>query len=220
MSIRAASRYLKMTYKNTFNKFIWLGRQAKEYREKLSASATILFVDEMETIEHTKCKPLDIVIMVNQDMEILEANVAKMPAKGHLANFSVKKYGKRVDERENILKESFEKIRARLVAPPIKVLTDAKSSYRTFVQDYFSGATHEIHNRSQKEKDRHRNRLHEYEGKRAYDPMFCLNQRCAKLRSDIKRLARRSWCTTKKPDNLQMHLDIYLMQQHLAKLAA
>ena len=210
-----------MTYKNTFEKFLWLGKQAKEYKDKLKLEATLtIFIDEMETIEHTKCKPVSILMIVNAKMEILEAKAAIMPAKGRLANFSVKKYGKRIDDRNFVLRETLEDIKNKLPSPPIFILSDAKPSYATCIREYFPEARHDVHCRAQKEKDRHRDRLHEFEGKRRYDPMFKLNQRCAKLRSDIKRLVRRSWCTTKKIENLQLHLDLYIQQQHLQKQAA
>ena len=42
------------------------------------------------------------------------------------------------------------------------------------------------------------------------DPLFYINHSCAMLRDNLKRLSRRTWCTTKKLEQLQKHLDIYL----------
>ncbi|MBK7963583.1 MAG: hypothetical protein IPK04_21735 [Bdellovibrionales bacterium] len=75
----------------------------------------------------------------------------------------------------------------------------------------FPHSIYEVHNRADKE--RHRDRLHEKLHKKRFDPLFAVNQRCAKLRSDIRRLTRRSWCTTKKPENLQGQLDLYIVNQ-------
>ena len=210
-TIRDCARYLGMTYKNTFRKFHWLAKQAEEYKNKLKFNATELYFDEMETIEHTKCKPLAIFLFVNEKYEILEAKVARMPAKGKLSEFSKKKYGKRIDETSKIAEISFAQIKRKLKAPPKALLSDGKLSYQSLATKHFPKIPHFIHTRA--DKDRHRDRLHEIHHKKRYDPMFVINQRCAKLRSQIKRLARRSWCTTKKPENLQKHLDIFIAAQ-------
>ncbi len=54
----------------------------------------------METLEHTKCKPLSISLFVTEHYEILAAKVAQMPYKGKLAAISRKKYGIRADHRK------------------------------------------------------------------------------------------------------------------------
>jgi hypothetical protein len=210
-SLRACSRLLGMTYKNTFQKFLWLTEQAKLQKSKLQFEAEVLSFDEMETIHHTKCKPLSIAIAVNEKYQILDLQVAEMPAKGLLAEFSVKKYGPRRDDRDQVMGCMLSSLKEKLLSPPIKVQSDQKSSYRKHVLMNFPESVYETHNRS--EKERHRARLHEKIQKKQFDPMFALNQRCAKLRSDIKRLTRRSWCTTKRPENLQGHLDLYIVSQ-------
>ena len=210
-SIRASSRILGMTYKNTFNKFLWLMREAKKKKEIQKYYIQTLYFDEMETIHHTKCKPLSIALAVNEKYQILGMQVAEMPAKGRLAEFSVRKYGPRQDDREKALESLFEQVKAGALSMPALIKSDQKSSYQKFVERYFPRVVYETHSRA--EKERHREKLHERLHKRKYDPMFVLNQRCAKLRSDIRRLTRRSWCTTKRLENLQGHLDIYLMSQ-------
>lgn len=218
VTIRACSRILKMTYKNTYKKFLWLIQQVQIQKEKQNHSgqrnytARELYLDEMETIHHTKCKPLSIGIVVNERYEIMDLLVAQMPAKGRLAPFSVQKYGPRPDEREGMLRKLVEKVSQQLSSVPQVVRTDAKPSYKGLVRNFFPNSHHEIYNRV--EKERHREKLHEKLHKKIYDPMFVLNQRCAKLRSDIRRLTRRSWCTTKKIENLQGHLNLYVQSQY------
>ncbi len=211
VSIRASAQLLEMTYKNTYNKFLWLCEQAKAKKQKLQLTARSLQFDEMETIHHTKCKPLSIAIMVNENYQILSLEVAQIPAKGLLAQVSIKKYGIRPDEREDVLHKSFTELKKRLVTDIEELKSDAKPSYVKFPERYFNGVPHFCYSR--RDKDRHRDRLHEKFTKKVFDPLFALNQRCAKLRSDIKRLTRRSWCTTKKIENLQGHLDLYLVSQ-------
>ncbi len=55
--------------------------------------------DELQTIEHTKYKPLSVVMAVcKESRQIVGFQVSKMPATGHLAKLSRKKYGSRPDE--------------------------------------------------------------------------------------------------------------------------
>jgi transposase-like protein len=210
-SIRAAARTIGMTYKNTYQKFLWLTRQAQAQLKVQTYGCKVLQFDEMETIEHSKCKPLSVAIFVNENYQILSLKVARMPAKGKLSEISKKKYGFRVDEREEVLEKSFKELHESIKIFPMKIMSDGKSSYRKFVKKYFSRSKFEVHSRV--DKDRHRDRLHERLHKKVYDPMFALNQRCALLRSHVKRLTRRSWCTTKKKENLQGHLDLFVAQQ-------
>ncbi len=60
---------------------------------------TSLEFDDLETFEHTKCKPLSATIAVeSKTRRILGFRVARMPAKGLLAAISRKKYGYRKDD--------------------------------------------------------------------------------------------------------------------------
>ena len=42
-----------------------------------------------------------------------------------------------------------------------------------------------------------------------FDPLFALNHTAAMYRDRIKRLSRRTWCTTKRADRLQLLVDLY-----------
>lgn len=210
-SLRGCSRILQLTYKNTYNKFLWLTRLAKSHKQKLWFNAVEVQFDEMETIHHTKCKPLSIGIAVNEGYQILALQVAEMPAKGRLSDVSVRKYGPRNDDREEMIRGLLQGVSSRLNTQPILIKSDAKSSYKKHVKEVFPGVNYETYSRA--EKERTRDRLHETKQKKIFDPIFALNQRCAVLRSQIKRLTRRSWCTTKLPENLQGHLDLFIMMQ-------
>ena len=210
-SIRGASRILGMTYFNTYKKFLWLQTIVDIKKKTLKFSAKELQFDEMETIHHTKCKPLSIVLVVNESYELLEARVAEMPAKGKLAQFSVKKYGTRKDQRAEKMHEAFQSVKAKLLSQPTLIKSDAKPSYQKIVTTCFPKVPYVQFN--QAEKKRRLDRLHEKLSKRCFDPLFAVNHKCALLRSHIKRLTRRSWCTTKKPENLQLHLDLFIISQ-------
>ena len=55
----------------------------------------------------------------------------------------------------------------------------------------------------------------------AFDPLFLINHTCATLRANINRLIRKTWCTTKDPQRLKDHLDvfIYFYNEELLKKA-
>lgn len=208
--MRGIARILGLTRGSVDRKFLWLFNHISSLKIQTHSYVEDLYFDELESIEHTKLKPLSISVFVDQDYKILVAKVAKMPAKGRLARVSRMKYGPREDQREEVMKECFEQLKA---LSPLKVISDAKPSYKKYVDQYFTKSVYEVHN--QAEKERKRDRLHENFQKKAYDPMFRINQRFAKLRADIRRLTRRSWCTTKLQENLEKHLELYRVYNNL-----
>ena len=210
-SIRGISRMIGLTYKNTYNKFLWFRSLVEEEKKKLSYQAKKLQIDELETFHHTKCKPLSVVMVVNENHQLLEAKVAEMPAKGKLAAFSRKKYGYRKDERKEKISEALRSVKEKLKQSPVLIESDANPAYPNQVARYFSGVKFIQYNQSKKEK--HRLSLHETLHKKKFDPLFAVNHKCALLRRRLSRLARRTWCTTKKPENLQLHLDIFMVTQ-------
>lgn len=212
-SLRGAGRILGMTYNNTYKKFIWLKALVDIEKKRMQFKAEEIQFDEMETIHHTKCKPLSIVLAVNEMGLLLEAKVAEMPAKGRLAGFSFQKYGPRKDERNEKLHEVFQILKEKIEFTPQLIRSDSNWSYNKIVNTYFPMTEYIQHN--QAEKKRHQDRLHERLHKKRYDPLFKINHKCALLRSHIKRLTRRSWCTTKKPENLQLHLDLFIISQFI-----
>ena len=128
----------------------------------------------------------------------------RMPAKGHLAEISRKKYGPRANESSISIKKILDALPDSI--RPIVMKSDAKQAYKRLVAQRWPGLKYEVHVRKP---DKIKELLFLNYEKKRFDPMFALNQRCAKLRDDIKRLARKNWCTTKKPENLSKHLMIY-----------
>ncbi len=207
-SLRGSARILGLSYSKTYKKFLWLKRVGDHHKAKLTFSAKKLQFDELETIHHTKCKPLSIALIVSEEYLVLEAKVAEMPAKGRLAEVSRKKYGPRKDERARQLKEAFREVKKRLRRRPELIESDQGFGYRKVVEQEFRGVKYAQHKRA--DKDKVQSRLHE---RKRFDPLFAVNHKCAHLRSQIRRLARRSWCTTKRPENLQLHLDLFVVMQ-------
>ena len=172
----------------------------------------------METIEHTKLKPLTIPICVNENYEILGISVGKIKAKGHLSAISQKKYGFREDEREKVITEIFAELAIKTTSVPKTITTDSHPLYAKLIQRYFPDTKH-IQVNSGEHIKKKKELMYLVERKRIFDPLFIVNHRSAMLRSDIRRLTRRSWCTTKKVQNLASVLKLYQIynNKNLAK---
>ncbi len=211
-SIRGISRILGLTYYNAYKKFLWFKNLVQEHQKSLSFSANEIQFDEMESIHHTKCKPLSLILFTNEKYQLLSAKVAEIPAKGRLAEFSRKKYGFRKNEREQKLNEAFTEVSRHLINTPVLIKSDAHPVYRKIVEFYFPECLYKQFPRKGK-KEKLRERMHEKKYKKSFDPIFVINHKCAILRDRIKRLVRRSWCTTKKVENLQLHLDLLICLQ-------
>jgi len=167
----------------------------------------------MHSIEHTKLKPLTIPLCVDNNYQILGISVGQIPANGHLAAISVKKYGKRKCQRREALERMFSEVKQQLKFQPKEIITDEAPIYKELIQINFPGIKHTtVSSRAMIEKKREQ--VFQADRKKIFDPMFALNQRCAKLRQDIRRLTRRSWCTTKIPLRLEQHLKLYQIQNN------
>ena len=207
VSMRRIAILLNTTRKTVARKLIFLG---EDCRHKLDALAkqmplvTELQFDELQTIEHTKCKPLSAAVAVNaKTREILGFQVSSMPATGHLAKIARKKYGFRPDHRRHGLRTLLESIRS-VTSEQAHFLSDYCPFYAPVLKMVFPKAKH-----------------HQVLGEKACvagqgelkkagkDPLFCINQSFAMLRANINRLIRRTWCTTKVPERLRDHLAVY-----------
>lgn len=215
LSQRHIARRLNISRKTVDLKLLWLSLNSVEDLNT-KYSGHILQIDEMETIEHTKLKPLTIPLCVTSNYEILGITVGQIPAKGFLAELSFKKYGYRENERLVALRRLFSEVQAKLIAPPEVIITDEAPIYTSLIKEYFPQSVHKTIN-SRRQVEKKREQVYSSERKKTFDPMFALNQRCAKLRDHVKRLARRNWCTTKKSKNLERHLKLYQFwnNQHL-----
>jgi hypothetical protein len=165
----------------------------------------VAIFDEMETFEHSKCKPMSLAIAVDEaTRQVLGIEVSTMPAKGRLAAVSRKKYGHRPDNRRNGLRKLMENLRR--ADPHIKkIKSDMAPRYPSLVKRYFPTAIHEV------TKGRRGCVVGQGELKEGgWDPIFKLNHTCAMVRDNVKRLSRRTWCTTKTFSMLQDLLDLYM----------
>lgn len=215
VSQRRAARILNLNRTTIARKLIFLAQEARlffDISNSIDTKASIVEFDDLETFEHTKCKPLSVTLAVESGRRrILGFQVSQMPAKGHLARKAFKKYGFRKDERTRGRKALFERLQP-LIDERATIKSDSNPHYPGDVKKYFPNCHHQsfLGSRGSTTGQGELKKIR-------FDPLFSLNHTCAKFRADINRLVRKTWCTTKKPDRLADHIAIYCHyhNQHL-----
>jgi len=182
-----------------------LAKHAKS-QNALEQTGEIPVFDEMETFEHSKCKPIAIAIAVDEaTRRILAVQAASMPAKGHLAKIARKKYGFRKDHRRRAIRRILQRLQRNSIGKISTIKSDECPRYPRAVKKIFPDAVHLRY------KGRRGCVVGQGELKRGgRDPLFALNHSCAMVRDNLKRMTRRTWCTTKKIERLQCLLEIYM----------
>ena len=208
VSMRRAARILRIHRITVARKLEFLGKESlhksSESMVQFGPIREIQF-DELETFEHTQCKPLSVVMAVlPRTRKIVGFEVASMPSKGPLASISRKRYGFRRDQRSHALSSLLKSLKPH-VLNPVTFISDSNPHYPSQIQRFFPTAQHI-----------------KVFGRRGcvtgpgelksggFDPLFSLNHTFAMLRANINRLIRRTWCTTKKPEALKNHLALYV----------
>jgi transposase-like protein len=209
VSMRRSAFLLDIDRRTVDRKLAYLAKKSRlnhaQFLAQIKGSVKSFEFDDLITSEHTKMKPLSVSLAVDANRRfILGAKVGRIPAFGLIAEKSRQKYGRRKSEHRRTLTELFEEV-AATVAPKALIQSDEHTSYPEFVKKYLPGREHL----------RHPGGRGAIVGqgelkKKVFDPIFTLNHSCAMLRAGINRLIRKTWCTTKRPDRLQMHLDIFL----------
>jgi hypothetical protein len=199
---------LKINRKSVARKLLFLAKVSKLQNQKdlikFPLAKEIQF-DDLETIEHTKCKPLSITLMVEKtERRILGFEVSQMPAKGLLAKISVKKYGPREDQRRDARQSLFSRVKP-YISRTAAIESDENPHYVDDVKAFFPNAKH-LRHKGQRGSVAGQGELK----KIRFDPLFSLNHTCAMFRANVNRLFRRTWCTTKIPARLTDHLELYV----------
>ena len=213
VSQRGIARNLKCSPITVARKLVRLGTKAQlELNsraeidvKKAKTPISVVQIDEMETFEHSKYKPLSIALAVDQkSRQILSAEVAIMPCPGPLAEISKQKYGLRPDHRKQAMTKVLTE--TKRLCPELKLLkSDKCSRYPSCIKSVFG--PNMIHLRF---KGRRSSPIGQGELKRGgRDPIFSLNHTCAMFRDRIKRLTRRTWTTTKRVDRLAHLVNLY-----------
>jgi hypothetical protein len=206
VSQRRCAEILGINRKTVARKLIYLGKKCRSKQKRLLKNYELSAVqfDDLITSHHSKLKPLTVPVFIEARARlILSVEVGQIPAFGHIAKRSRKKYGKRPCEHRAVLNRSFEKL-SRL-NPPQSVMTDDHKNYPAPVRNHWRNTTH------LKFTSRPASVVGQGEMKKGgLDPLFGINHTLAMLRANINRLFRRTWCTTKCVARLKDHLDIYV----------
>jgi len=201
VTLRRIAKILNIAKKTVERKFNFLAQKSLILHEKfiLSGEMNTSYVqfDEMETLQGNKKRPLSISLAIRAKTgQIIDARVAKMRLKGRLA----KKYLENIkywneDNRKEITKNVFKVVKV-ISKENITIASDMKKSYPNIIKSIIPNAEIKVHKRRVEKKE--------------FDPMFRLNHIAAKIRADLSRMRRRTWAITKKWQNLQKHLYIYI----------
>lgn len=180
-------------------------RLARDLHQRFGQhGCTDIQLDDLITLEHTKCKPVSVSVVVEAGTRrILGLDAAAIPASGPLAAISRAKYGKRVDQSRAMRDALFAGLSA-CIAPDATFSSDDHRHYPVLIKRHFPAANHVIHPASRSRSGG------QGELKRVgYDPLFSINHTLAMLRANVNRLIRRTWCTSKRIDRLVDHLTLY-----------
>ncbi len=205
-SKRRTALVLRTNRKTIIRKFRFLAALSFDFLDQQIKEQNITEVqfDDMETFEHTKCKPISITIAVDKKTRrILGVECSQMPAKGLLSKKARLKYGYRKDERSEARTRLFKKLKT-LIRKDCIFHSDKNPHYSADIKKHFKYHEHKTF------KGKRGCVVGQGELKRGgFDPIFSLNHTCAMIRDNLKRMSRRTWCTTKKIQDLNNHLALY-----------
>lgn len=212
MCQRDIAELVGVNVKTIASRLVWQAALSREKNKRYLAAfidqhgpIKCVQFDDLVTIEHTKCKPLTVPVAIVDGKRVpLGFAVAAIPANGHLAAISRQRYGYRKDHsrtaRDGVIKQ------LKTVLPEdIHFKTDGHDHYKTLIKKHFPMATHSVF-KSEKGCVVGQGELK----KTKFDPLFSVNHSFATMRAKINRLNRRTWCTTKLPERLADHIDIFI----------
>jgi len=144
VSQRDCARSLRCTQTTVANKLVRLSARTQMHLSARSSNdiaksapiETVIF-DEMETFEHSRCKPIAIAIAVNAaNRRVIAAEVAVMSAKGKLAPIARKRFGKRQDDRPETMRRVLSEVQR--LCPQVTLLkSDKCPRYPGYVKKIF-----------------------------------------------------------------------------------
>jgi transposase-like protein len=211
-SLNETAAILEINRKTVARKLEALGHHAASELDRINRTrhnrSRVIEFDDLETFEHTKCKPLSVTIAVeSRTRRILGIEVSSMPARGMLVE-KARKYGRREDTRAAARRRLFSSIR-EMVHEDAVIKSDANPHYPPDVKRHFPKANHVVY-LGRKASSGGQGELK----KGKFDPIFSLNHTCAMARYKLARLIRKTWCTTKRADRLWLHLMIFALRHN------
>ncbi|NDF16130.1 hypothetical protein EB061_12565 [bacterium] len=207
VSMRRAAILLGINRKTVARRVPYLAEKAKQMQlqalpQKVPTSE--VYLDELITFEHTRCKPVAVCVAVSKERKILALSVSPMPAIGkNLKKIALKKYGKRPNLRRKGITSCLRAIPAHVVEGTV-FKSDEETSYAVLIRHHFPHHTHQSFP-SKRAVIAGQGELKDH----SYDPLFAINHTFAMVRANLARLGRRTWVTTKKLERLEDFLHIY-----------
>lgn len=210
LSQRRMSIILNVTRKTIHRKIVFLGIQARKRHQKFlqtldQRELSHLQMDDLISSHHTKLKPLSLsTVCSKKSRKILGVQLSQIPAFGHLAALSRKKYGYRPNELTKGLNKLMQDL-AKFVPREGVIDSDEHHLYPKFVKKHLPHWHH-----------------HQFKSQRAsvagqgelksikWDPLFAINHSFAMMRANMNRLFRHTWNTTKSLEMFMHHLWIYV----------
>ena len=179
-----------------------------------NASPKEVYLDELITFEHTRCKPVAVCMTVSKERKILSLAASPMPPIGkHLKKVALKKYGIRPNLRRKGVKTCLKSLQD-LVGENTVFHSDEETSYASLIRNQFPKNQHRTF-KSKRAVIAGQGELKD----RSKDPLFAINHTFAMVRANLARLARRTWVTTKKIQRLEEFLYIYAAFHNLEMTA-
>lgn len=218
MTIRRIAIVLGCAKKTAERKFCFTARKARSIHEAKIAAGEIktnyVLIDEQETFEHTKFRPLSIMMAVRaKDGFIIDAQVASFKTRGthHAPRKYVDEY--RPDQRPVAIEDVLLTVKkCTRNEADLTIESDEGSSYSQILGRILPQATY----------NRVRQLLPSYipraEQRKMRQPLFWMKVTQAKIRNDLSRMARKTWVTTKRDWGLQAHLDLYIAWNNRYKI--
>ena len=213
--MRQTARELGVHRNTISKKLCYLAKKARKQQKEFLKSFCreknihLVYWDDLETFEMSKYKPLSITLFVTKNRQILGYRVSQMPSRGKHVKKAHQKYGKRADLRADAW-NSICKEMADLLPTSIRICSDENPHYIKPLKTYFPKAKH-LPFKSRRARDYGMGELK----KGGFDPLFPVNHSSARARDLVKRLSRKTWCTTKKTKALEWHLDIFIAYNNL-----
>ena len=205
--MRRTAKLLGINRKTVARRLPYLAAVAKlelaEVHSKNAATSEI-YIDELITFEHTRCKPLAVCMAVSKERKILSLAVSEMPAIGkHLKKISIKKYGPRPNLRRKGVKNCLVALQGQ-ISEGTTFKSDEEQSYGGLIRKHFPKNQHQRFP-SKRAVIAGQGELKDHN----FDPLFAINHTFAMVRANLARLARRTWVTTKKKQRLEDFLYVF-----------
>ena len=149
---RDAAEFFEVNRKTIARRLVFFGEQSRTLNEKLLEQYQQQFgpieelqFDDLITSEHTKCKPVSLTVAVqSRSRIIINSTAAQIPASGHLAAISRKKYGKRADLSRKARHELFAEL-SRCLVSVHTIKSDQHKDYPPLIKRHFSHCEHQCY---------------------------------------------------------------------------